>query len=79
MIDLTNIGQIGQQPQKAPVVAPTENKKPEEDLRVPDNPQAKEFRRSHWTPDKFVQDGQVRAGEVDEEHEEFLKNTEFVK
>lgn len=79
MIDLTNIGQASQQPQNTPVVTPTENNKPEENLRVPDNSQAKAFRKDHWTPDKFVQDGQVRAGDVDEEHEEFLKNTEWVK
>lgn len=31
-----------------------------------------------WTPDKFTESGQVRAGEVDEAHSQFLKGTTFV-
>ncbi len=31
-----------------------------------------------WTPNKFAESGQVRAGEVDDAHTEFLKGTTFV-
>jgi hypothetical protein len=79
MIDLTKIGQSSQTESRTPVVEKKENQAPSEDLRVPMNEKAKSFRKSHWTPDKFVQDGQIRAGEVDEEQKEFLKNTEFVE
>jgi hypothetical protein len=77
MIDLSKIDQSA--PQRAtPVVQKKENPVPPENLRVPQSEKAKEFRKGHWTPDKFVDDGQVRSGDVDEEQKEFLKNTEFV-
>lgn len=37
-----------------------------------------ELAENHWTPDKFVADGQTHAGEEDAAHKEFLKNTEWV-
>jgi hypothetical protein len=78
MIDLTNIGQEAPKG-RTPVVVTKVNQTPSEDLRVPQNEKAKEFRRTHWTPDKFVEDGQVRAEPMDAEQEEFLKNTEIVE
>lgn len=32
-----------------------------ESLSVPQNEAAQEFRKNHWTIDKFVEDGQVEA------------------
>jgi hypothetical protein len=78
MIDLTKIDQSSPNSGK-PVIEQKEHQAPSENLNVPNNEKAKEFRRTHWTPDKFVEDGQVRADEVNEEQKEFLKNTEFVE
>jgi hypothetical protein len=50
-----------------------------ENLSVPQTPEAEDFRQSHWTPDKFAEDGQIKAGEVDDQQTEFLKHTKFVK
>lgn len=50
-----------------------------DNLSVPNNPQAAEFRKSHWTVDAGINSGQERAGEVDTEQAEFLKKTEFIK
>lgn len=77
-MDLTDFSGATNAP-RIPRVAPKSNSSPQENLRVPDNEEAKEFRKSHWTIDKFVDDNQVAAGEVDASHVEFLKNTEMVK
>lgn len=45
---------------------------------VPENEAAKEHRRTHWNIDNEGGDGQFKAGEVDKEQEEFLKNTEMI-
>ncbi|MBK9272840.1 MAG: hypothetical protein IPM48_14740 [Saprospiraceae bacterium] len=83
-MDLTDIagttiqaqkGRSGSLPKRAQFV-PAEkydNQNEEEANGVPNNPQAKAFRKTHWTPDKFVQDGQISAGDVDKDQEEFLK------
>ena len=76
-MDLTNFLGVANTPQ-IPKVAPTNNSAPQENLRVPDNEEAKEFRKSHWTIDKGIEDGQIRAGEVDAEHAAFLQGTEMV-
>lgn len=52
---------------------------PQENNKIPQNLEAQNFRKSHWTIDKGIEDGQISAGEVDKEHVEFLKKTEFVK
>ena len=49
-----------------------------EDVRIPNNPQAKEFRDSHWTIDKAINQGQVKAGEVDEEQRKFLETQKII-
>ena len=38
-----------------------------------------EIKKGLWNPTKFVEDGQVVAGEVDAAQEEFLRNTEMVE
>lgn len=65
--------------------------RPTENNVVPNNPQAEEFRKSHWTVDKFVDqareaqeqgrslDGIIKPGEVDEAHVRFLETTTFAK
>ncbi len=73
-IDLTSTVQNSSTPQ---VVSP-QKKGTTENLRVPNNPAAKEFRKGHWTIDKAAEDGQIKAGKVDEEHKKFLEETEFV-
>lgn len=59
--------------------------------RVPDNPEARAFRKDHWTIDKFSEqaeeavaqgkslDGIIAPGAVDKEQIEFLKTTDMVK
>jgi hypothetical protein len=51
----------------------------QESNKIPQNPEAKAFRKSHWTIDKGIEDGQITAGEVDKNHVEFLKSTEFIE
>ena len=46
--------------------------------KVPDTPEAREFRKNHWTIDAGINSGQVKPGEVDPAQVEFLKNTEFI-
>ena len=85
MIDLTQIGtppNAKQNPLSTPekprvVTRPSQPPVPE-NLQEPQNDTAKAFRSVHWTPDKFVQDGQIAAGEIDEAQQQFLKNTEFI-
>lgn len=78
-IDLTNIGGNTPRPNNPqPQPRFTKSQVAPENLKVPQSSEAKRFRKNHWTPDKFVQDGQIKAGEVDEAHKEFLKNTEWV-
>lgn len=50
-----------------------------DNLSVPVNPQAEEFRKNHWTVDAGINSGQEKAGDVDEEQAKFLQKTEFVK
>jgi hypothetical protein len=38
-----------------------------------------EVKKGLWTIDSAPRDGQVKAGEVDREQEEFLKHTEWAK
>jgi hypothetical protein len=38
-----------------------------------------EVKKHLWSIDKGINDGQIKAGEVDKEQEEFLRNTKFVK
>lgn len=38
-----------------------------------------EIKKRLWSITKGIDDGQVRAGEVDRQQEEFLKTTEFIK
>lgn len=85
-MDITDIGGAGVKAQKAKSGLPNKaqfvpaEKYQQEvgDEFVPQNPKAEAFRKSHWTIDKHVQDGQISAGEVDQDHEEFLKNTEMI-
>jgi len=77
-MDLTNIGQASPPEEKTPIVAKSEHQAPGENLKIHQNEQAKEFRKNHWTIDKAAEDGQIRAGEVDNEQAEFLKNTEMI-
>ena len=36
-----------------------------------------EIKKNLWSIDKFDEDGQVKAGEVDRQQEEFLKTTQW--
>lgn len=80
MFDFT---QVGPSPQVRPETQPVQQNHPQAVVResenhaIPQNEEAKEFRRTHWTPDKFAQDGQVMAGEPDDAYREALKNTEW--
>lgn len=56
-----------------------QNDHPTENNKVPNNPEAEEFRKSHWTIDAGINSGQIRAGEVDQEHIKFLETTTFAK
>ena len=38
-----------------------------------------EVKKGLWSIDKYDYDGQIQAGEVDKQQEEFLKTTKFVK
>lgn len=46
---------------------------PDENL----TPEQQEIKKGLWSIDKVVEDGQVEAGPVDREQEEFLKKTEW--
>ena len=38
-----------------------------------------EIKKNLWSIDKFEHDGQMKAGDVDRDQEEFLKHTEWTK
>ena len=38
-----------------------------------------EIKKGLWSIDKFEHDGQLKAGDVDRDQEEFLKHTEWTK
>lgn len=76
-MDLTDFSGVQNTPQ-IPQVSIPNSPASQENLRVPDNEAAREFRKSHWTIDKAAEDGQIIAGEVDQSQVEFLKNTEMV-
>lgn len=50
------------------------------DQTVPQEPPITEhpLKRNLWTPDGVHRDGQVVAGEMDKEQEDFLKTTQMV-
>lgn len=50
-----------------------------DDNQQPVQEEEPEIKKGLWTIDSAPRDGQFKAGEVDREQEEFLKNTEFVK
>ena len=83
-MDITDIGGAAKLQQDKPKLPPRQNFVPAENYdkpepnSVPQNPEAKAFRDEHWTIDKIGKDGQVYAGEVDENHTEFLRNTEMI-
>lgn len=45
---------------------------------VPNNSEAKAFRKDHWTIDKAMDQGQVTADPVDEEQENFLETQNII-
>ena len=47
-------------------------------VKVRSNFTKQDLEQEAWTVDKFVQDGQVKAGKPTAAHSEFLKNTEWV-
>ena len=74
MIDLTNLRSWGN-PQPVQQAQPRQEVKAEPVI-IEEEPEVK---KGLWTIDKFDHDGQIEAGQVDRQQEEFLKNTEWVR
>lgn len=75
MFDLTDIGNNKKEKVTREKISDTEvivnGHKIKTKSSAPENPL--------WTIDKAIEDGQYKAGEVDKNHSEFLKTTEFVE